>query len=866
MKKKKILSFLLALLLVCMPVEYAGAADTETQTETAEERDPALIYQFYCGGQWMEKDTSVTSEEEQNDQMLQALKINTKNEDEKNTVLYRVKLQNQDWQDWTLEGKIAGDQKGTAGIEAVEIKLQGEWTNSRSVRYRVCIPGKGWQDYVENGQTAGLENSEETICGLEILLEEETEDTEQIKEEEKTEEILPSVPLEQAEVISNAGVSYTAKIQNRPEQNPSRDGAVSGEPGSSLALEGISIRLNQEGENKIPGSIQYRTHIQNIGWTEWKEDGEYSGTIGKALRMEAMEVKLTGEIAVSYDVYYSVYVQNKGWLGWAKNGQSAGTQELARRLEAVKICFVKKGQQAPGENTGYFLKGYPASALTFQSHIQTDGDVAVKGSGQLIGTTGEQKRIEGISIRLDKGGEEGYLNGGIQYQVHIQNIGWQGWKHDGGYAGTKGKALRVEAIEIQLTGELAQYYDIYYTPHIQQLGWLGWAKNGQKAGSEALSYRMEALKVCLIRKGEPAPGKESGSFIQGIANGNLKYSSHVQNIGNTSAVSNNQVVGTVGKKLRMEGIKIWFQNPSMNGKSGGIRYQSHIQNIGWQGWKQNGQLSGTSGRSLRLEAVRIELTGEIAKYYDIYYRAHVQNFGWLGWAKNGQDAGTAGYAYRMEALQLQLIPKGGTAPVSGNSFKQYTGKKSLNVPMYYQYPKYPNGCEAVSLYMALRYNGYMVTPDEVCYRYMPRGPLHSTNPYVAYMGNPGSLTGGYGCWASVICKTAQNYFNAVHIRTKTPRNITGTSMEGLFGYIDRGIPVVVWGTLNMGSTTWFKAGSSGGVSYYWPSKAHCVVMTGYDKNRKVVKVNDPIRGKVEYSFSSFERAFHTMGKNAMVIQ
>ena len=213
-----------------------------------------------------------------------------------------------------------------------------------------------------------------------------------------------------------------------------------------------------------------------------------------------------------------------------------------------------------------------------------------------------------------------------------------------------------------------------------------------------------------------------------------------------------------------------------------------------------------------------------------------------------------------------MVPKGGNAPANSGYYKQYTGKKSLNVPLTYQNPKYPNGCEAISLYMVLRYYGYMLTTNDVCNKYLPRGPLHSTNPYAAYMGNPGSLTGGYGCWAPVICQTAANYFKAVNVKNRSAKNITGTSLEGLFQYIDKGMPVVVWGTLNMGSTTWFRAGRKNGVTFYWPSRAHCVVLTGYDKNRKVVKVNDPIRGKVEYSFSSFEKAYRTMNRNAMVIQ
>lgn len=663
-----------------------------------------------------------------------------------------------------------------------------------------------------------------------------------------------------------AGVSYQISGQSNMEK-PVMDGAVAGRPGSGQRIEGISIKLyTKEGEEQPAGGIRYRAHVQNIGWMDWVSDDDYAGTKGQSLRMEAVQIELTGEIKEKYDVYYTTYVQNIGWLGWAKNGQSSGTEAFSRQVEAIRICLVEKGSEAPGENQGYFVKGLPSSALSATAHIQIYGDRTTTGSGKLIGTTGEKKRMEGLRLTIKGAGESGCPSGGIRYRAHVQNIGWQGWKQNGELAGTKGKSLRMEAIQIELTGELARYYDVYYSAHVQQLGWLGWAKNGESAGTEAFYYRMEAMKICLVKKGDPAPGTAGNAFCKGYSTGNLKYSGHVQNIGNTREVTNNQILGTVGKSLRMEALKIRLTNAAMNGRSGGIQYRAHVQNIGWQGWKQNGALAGTTGRALRMEAVQIQLTGEIAKYYDIYYRAHVQNFGWVGWAKNGQSAGTTGYGYRMEALQIQMVPKGGNAPANSGYYKQYTGKKSLNVPLTYQNPKYPNGCEAISLYMVLRYYGYMLTTNDVCNKYLPRGPLHSTNPYAAYMGNPGSLTGGYGCWAPVICQTAANYFKAVNVKNRSAKNITGTSLEGLFQYIDKGMPVVVWGTLNMGSTTWFRAGRKNGVTFYWPSRAHCVVLTGYDKNRKVVKVNDPIRGKVEYSFSSFEKAYRTMNRNAMVIQ
>ena len=58
----------------------------------------------------------------------------------------------------------------------------------------------------------------------------------------------------------------------------------------------------------------------------WAENGELSGTYGRAKRLEAIQIELTGEMKNHYDIYYRVHAQSFGWLGWAKNGESSGTE------------------------------------------------------------------------------------------------------------------------------------------------------------------------------------------------------------------------------------------------------------------------------------------------------------------------------------------------------------------------------------------------------------------------------------------------------------------------------------------------------------------------------------------------------------
>jgi uncharacterized protein YjdB len=77
-----------------------------------------------------------------------------------------------------------------------------------------------------------------------------------------------------------------------------------------------------------------------------------SGTSGESKRLEAIQIKLTGEMEEHYDVYYRVHAQSYGWLGWAKNGESAGTAGQSKRLEGIQIVLVPKGSAAPADNYG----------------------------------------------------------------------------------------------------------------------------------------------------------------------------------------------------------------------------------------------------------------------------------------------------------------------------------------------------------------------------------------------------------------------------------------------------------------------------------------------------------------------------------
>ena len=72
--------------------------------------------------------------------------------------------------------------------------------------------------------------------------------------------------------------------------------------------------------------------------------------------MEAVQIRLTGDVQKQYDIYYRVHIQDYGWLNWAKNGEKAGSEGKSKRMEAIEIRLVKKGDKAPTGTGKAFIK------------------------------------------------------------------------------------------------------------------------------------------------------------------------------------------------------------------------------------------------------------------------------------------------------------------------------------------------------------------------------------------------------------------------------------------------------------------------------------------------------------------------------
>ena len=123
----------------------------------------------------------------------------------------------------------------------------------------------------------------------------------------------------------------------------------------------------------------------------------------------------------------------------------------------------------------------------------------------------------------------------------------------------------------------------------------------------------------------------------------------------------------------------------------------------------------------------------------------------------------------------------------------------LDVPVVYQWPEMPNGCEATALTMLLQYYGFAADKLSVAYDYIPRSDFTYTwfstygpDPASAYAGDPALF--GFYCLAPAVAEGANRYL-AEQDSTLRAVDISGADGYVLRRSIAQGRPVVVWATI-----------------------------------------------------------------------
>ncbi|MDP2842065.1 MAG: hypothetical protein Q8O06_00305, partial [Acetobacterium sp.] len=234
--------------------------------------------------------------------------------------------------------------------------------------YRTHVQNVGWQSFVSNGVISGTEGQGLRLEGIEVKLE---------------------------NVTGDVGVEYTTHVENIGWQNYVKNGAISGTSGQALRLEAIKIRLTGIAAENY--DLYYQVHAQNFGWLDWAKNGVSAGTEGFGFRLEGIKIMVVPKgdpapgptdrpfVTTNIQMTYQTHIQNIGWEGWKQNGELSGTTAQNLRLEAIEIK-----NNNPESNVG----------IKYQTHVQNLGWQGFKQDGQMSGTSNQGLRLEGIQIQL----------------------------------------------------------------------------------------------------------------------------------------------------------------------------------------------------------------------------------------------------------------------------------------------------------------------------------------------------------------------------------------------------------------------------------------------------------------------------------
>lgn len=201
----------------------------------------------------------------------------------------------------------------------------------------------------------------------------------------------------------------------------------------------------------------------------------------------------------------------------------------------------------------------------------------------------------------------------------------------------------------------------------------------------------------------------------------------------------------------------------------------------------------------------------------------------------------------------------------------------LKVPFYSQ-KDYPTGCELVSTSMLLAKYGIKLTAEEIVTKgyiktkkvYLdPHGDPYGPDPNMTFIGDP-LADNGFGCYSGAIVKALKKIVPDDRYEVV---DLTGESLSDIcYYYVDRGIPVLYWGSLQMEPfyydvvNHWYiDEGKRKGEEFRWTSNEHCMVLIGHNKNNYIF--NDPSVDKAgaEYPRPIVDKRFKSLGQQAVAI-
>ncbi len=145
------------------------------------------------------------------------------------------------------------------------------------------------------------------------------------------------------------------------------------------------------------------------------------------------------------------------------------------------------------------------------------------------------------------------------------------------------------------------------------------------------------------------------------------------------------------------------------------------------------------------------------------------------------------------------------------------------------------------------------------------GKTYGPDPNKAYAGDPSLKVGGWYVFANPIVEAAEQIISEKD-QNLVAKNVSGSTKEELLTYIEQGIPVVMWVTLDLSPPQkdggWYIKGTNSFHESY--TNLHAVVLNGWTDGE--VDVMNPLQGQVNYTEEDLFNSYQEMGRKVVIVK
>ena len=285
--------------------------------------------------------------------------------------------------------------------------------------------------------------------------------------------------------VQDVRIRYQAYVQDRgwldwQYDNGTGNSGWAGTMGESRRVEGIKFEIVQGPPGVV---ISYRAMVQDIGWTEWVNNGAEGGRPGQGRQVEAIQVYLQNALPNTY-LHVNTWVADWGELGWVRGLWIAGTTGQSRRMEAFK-AFVSHTEEPARIHVAYI------------ANPRGIGYNGWKRDGEDAGTRGESRPLNTFKAVLYNNPENMHL----EYRCYVQDNDWQGWTD--GECGIFSADKDIYAMEMRFRDGVAYPGTVLsYGAHIANRGDVNYSTDNPSSnngspivGNPNDKFRIEAIRI-----------------------------------------------------------------------------------------------------------------------------------------------------------------------------------------------------------------------------------------------------------------------------------------------------------------------------------------------------------------------------------